>query len=253
MIKLKEIIVNLDSSSYEDFEKQLAKTKADKFLFLAQAYRKGELGDDDILKQLDLNSNSFYVLKSRLYDKIKNHLTEDVAISKEEVLNKLQKIYSICYSQPREISIPFLEKLEEELLKFDMHSELLVVYSFLKKMHLKSDRYFYYSQLYNKHIAFWLSLEKAEALLGNFNQLLCQYVFSKSDEYLNRLMFLKSEVANHMALNPSRQIEIISNIVDIELFIFCGPDVVKGIDVEKTLSDTAVKISELPDTSHIKQ
>jgi hypothetical protein len=253
LIKLKEIITNLNNTSYEDFEQQLSRTKADKFLFLTKAYRSGDLDDDEILKQLDLNSNSFYVLKSRLYDKLKSHLTEDISIVKEDILNKLQKIYSICYNQPREISIPFLEKLEEELLKYDMHSELLVVYSFLKKMHLKSEQYFYYSQLYNKHIAFWLSLEKSEALLGNFNQLLCLYVFSKSDEYLNRLMFLKSEVANHLVLNPSRPIEIISNIVNIELFLFCGPETVKDLDIEKTINETALKINELPDSSHIKQ
>lgn len=253
MIKLKEIIVNLNHDRYSDFEQQLSKTKADKFLYLTQAYRKGDVNDDEILKELELNSNSFYVLKSRLFDKLKSHLCEDIKISKEDVLNKLQQIYMICYSEPREISIPFLETLEEELLEFDMHSELLVVYSFLKKMHLKSERYFHYSQLYNKHIAFWLSLEKSEALLGNFNQLLCLYVCSKSDDYLNKLLFLRSEVANHLALNPSRPIEIISNIVDIELSLFCGNDAVKGIDVEKLLSETSVKISQLPNSSHLKQ
>ncbi len=253
MIKLKEIIVNLNHDRYSDFEQQLAKTKADKFLYLTQAYRKGNVNDDEILKQLELNSNSFYVLKSRLFDKLKSHLSEDIKISKEDVLNKLQQIYMICYSEPREISIPFLEKLEEELLEFDMHSELLVVYSFLKKMHLKSERYFHYSQLYNKHIAFWLSLEKSEALLGNFNQLLCLYLFSKSDEYLNKLLFLRKEVENHVVLNPSRSIEIISNIVDIELALFCGNDVVKGLDVEKLLSDTIEKMKALPESSHIRQ
>ncbi len=253
MIKLKEIISQLDVQAYNALENQLNKTKADNFLYLIKSYRNEDIKDDEIIKHLSLNSNSFYVLKSRLYDRIKSHISEHIDVSKIDLLQKLQEVHNICYTKPHEIASAFLEKLEEDLLKFDMHSELLLVYSALKKVHLHSENYFHYSQLYNKHVAFWLSLEKTEAILGNFNQILAQFTFSKSDLHLNKLLFLKKEVANHFALNPSRKIEIIKRIIDIELGIFCSAEDVKGMDVEKNLLETAQLISELPHSSTQKK
>jgi tetratricopeptide (TPR) repeat protein len=253
MIKLKEIIVQLDDNTYEDFKQQLSKNKADNFLYLAQSYRKNNVNDEEIINHLNLNSNSFYVLKSRLYDKIKSHISSGVDVNREDILRQLQQVHEMVYNQPRELAIAFLQKLEEDLLKFDMHSELLMVYSALKKVHVKSDRYFHYSQLYNKHLAFWLSLEKTEVTLGNFNQLLGLYDCSKSSEYTDKLSFLHKEVLNHLALNPSRQIEIIKNIVELQLFIFCDQKVSDTFDAEEVLDDTAKKLKELPESSTHKK
>ncbi len=253
MIRLKEIISQLDVEVYDALETQLSKNKADNFLFLIKSYRNNGVKDEEIIKSLDLNANSFYVLKSRLYDRIKNHLSEHIDVSKADLLLKLQEVNNICYTKPREIAIAFLEKLEEDLLKYDMHSELLLVYSAMKKVHLHSENYFHYSQLYNKHVAFWLSLEKSEAILGNFNQILAQFTFSKSDILLNKLLFLKKEAANHLALNPSRKIEIITKIIDIQLAIFCQSDDVKGMDVEKAILETAKLIDHLPNSSNQKK
>ena len=253
MIKLKEIISQLDANTYQDLEDQFSKTKADNFLYLSQSYRKGNVKDEDIIVHLNLNANSFYVLKSRLYSKIKKHISEDIDVTKEDVLNNLRQLHDVCYNQPREIAIAFLDNLEANLLQFDMHSELLVVYSVLKKVHLHSENYFHYSQLYNKHVAFWLSLEKTEAVLGHFNQMLAEYEFSRSQFALSKLSFLKLEILNHLNLNPSRQIEIISNLVDLELYIFCGDFVANSFDAEKTLNETSKKINELPDSSSQKK
>lgn len=253
MIRLKEIINQLDVEVYDALETQLNKNKADNFLFLIKSYRNNGVKDEEIIKHLALNANSFYVLKSRLYDRIKSHLSEHIDVSKADLLQKLQEVNDICYTKPREIAIAFLEKLEEDLLKYDMHSELLLVYSAMKKVHLHSENYFHYSQLYNKHVAFWLSLEKSEAILGNFNQILAQFTFSKSDLHLNKLLFLRKEAANHLALNPSRKIEIITRIIDIQLAIFCWADEVKGMDVEKTILETAKLIDELPNSSNQKK
>ena len=252
-MRLKKIISQLDVKAYEDLERQLTKTKADHFLYLSQSYRNGNVNDEEIIKHLNINANSFYVLKSRLYTKVKNHLSEDIDVYKDDILNNMQQIHDACYNQPREIAIAFLEKLEADLLKYDMHSELLVVYSALKKVNLKSEHYFHYSQLYNKHVAFWLSLEKSEAILGNFNQILAEHEFSKSKLILDKLAFLRLEILNHLNLNPSRQIEIIKNLIDIELFLFCCKDMAPEFDIEKTLHDTAKKISELPDSSSHKK
>lgn len=252
MIKLKNIISNLDSGVYQTIEEALIKNKADNFLFLFQSYRDNKLADQEIIKSLGINSNSFYVLKSRLHDKIQEYLSGDIHATKEEVIKQLHQIPDMCLNSSREVTIAFLQKLEHDLLVYDMHNELMVVYSALKKIHLYSEKYFHYSQLYNKHIAFSLSLEKSIEILGNFNRVLGQYNFSRSPKLLETLLFLRKGIAEHSALNPSRQIELMQNIVEIQLRVFTNAASDSKSSTEELLHQTQKIISELPDSSPVK-
>ena len=239
----------MDEQAYEGLELQFTKNKADNFLFLARSYRKGNVDDGEIISSLKLNSNSFYVLKSRLYDKIKNHISIKSENEFDGIADQIQQIPDRCYNYPREIAVAFLQKLEEDLLKHDMHGELLVVYSALKKLHLKSERYFHYSQLYNKQIAFLVSLEKVESILCNFNLILGQYQCSKDKRYLDKLLFLRNDIQNHLNLNPSRRIEIVRNIIDAQIYLFCGSEILPGFDIEDCLNFIKGKMNEIPENS----
>lgn len=249
MIKLKKIISDLDDSVYKTIQDSLIKNKADNFLFLLQSYKNTNLKDADIAVELKINPNSLYVLKSRLNDKIQEHLSSgDIYSSKEDVLKNLHQIPEISFNTSREVATSFLQKLEKDLLKYDMHTELLVVYSALKKIHVYSDKYFHYSQLYNKHTAFNLSLEKCEETLGNFNRVLTQYNFSRSPKLLETLLFLDKDISDHSALSASRQIELIKNLVELQLAIFFN----KGnseINVSEVLSQTEKILNDLPESS----
>lgn len=248
MIKLRKIISHLDEDVYKGIEDILIKNKADNFLDLLKSYR-SNVKDDDVINRLKLNSNSFYVLKSRLYDKIQHYLSGDIYKNREELLKKMQLIPEMCLKEPREVAAAFLQKLEKDLLQFDMHNELLVVYSALKKIHLYSEKHFHYSQLFNKHIAYSLSLEKSEEILGNFNRVLGQYDFSKSQKHLETLRFLHREINSHYALNKSRQVEIIKNLIELQIGIFYNTELNKELDVEEILTQTNKIFSELPDSA----
>ena len=252
MIKLKTIISNLDTAIYQTIEEALIKNKADNFLFLFQSYRTNKLPDPEIIKALDINSNSFYVLKSRLHDKIQEYLSGDIHATKEEVIKQLHQIPDMCLNSPREVTTAFLQKLEQDLLAYDMHNELMVVYSALKKIHLFSEKYFHYSQLYNKHIAFSLSLEKSLEILGNFNRVLGQYHFSRSPKLLETLVFLRKGIGEHYALNQSRQIELMKKIIELQLRLFTNTASNSDQSTEEILSQTQKIISELPDSSPVK-
>lgn len=253
MIELKKIITHLEENTYNTIEKDLVKTNAENFLFLLRAYRKQKLQDDDIIRNLKLNKNSFYVLKSRLHDKIQNSLTTHINISKEDVLHQLQNISDLCYNTPREISNSLLKKLEKDLLHFDMHFELQLVYSALKKNHLHSEDYFHYSQLYNKQVALGFSQEKVDELLGEFCLILSQYNFSKTSNLFDKLIFLRNEIINHSKLNPSKTIIIIRNIVDIQLAIFSKHKLTDEISVIELLQATTNIIKALPETLQYKK
>ncbi len=247
MINIKEVVSQLDAATYASLEEKFRKSKGDKYLSLMKSYR-ANTGDEEIVEALGLNSNSFYVLKSRLYEKIQAHISSSstTSDSKSDVLEVLRSIGKVCYSGPRHVSIAHLEKLEKDLIKQDLHHELLLVYSILKKMHVRTEKFFHYSQLYNKHTAFLLSVEKSESILGDFNLILTQYLCSKSTPLLDRLKFLHREILNHARLNSSKQIELIRNILEAEMYIFCGSDSLE-IDIEETLSNARKNLEGLAD------
>ncbi|MES2761178.1 MAG: hypothetical protein V4677_03185 [Bacteroidota bacterium] len=246
MIKLKEVITQLEEENYREIEKNLTKNRADSFLFLFQSYKKSKLTDKEIMKELKVSSNSLYALKSRLYDKIQENLSSDVFTDKEKTLKLLIQVPELCYNTPRETAVAYLLKLEKDLKRFDMHNELLVVYSALKKIHLNSDKYYHYTQLYNKQVSFSLSLEKAEEVLGNFCRLMNQYDFSRSNAIFEQLRFLKKEILNINAFCNSRQIQIIHNMMELHLNIFFQKDKSFESNTDELLQQTRAIFEDLP-------
>lgn len=253
MIKLKEVINQLEDTRYLQLESNLIKNKADRFLFLLQTYKKSNVSDNEIKKALGVTTNSFYVLKSRLYDKIQDSLSSDLFIDQEKTIKLLLQVPDLCLNSPRETSVAYLLKLEKDLLLFDMHHELLIVYSALKKMHLNHDKYYYYSQLYNKQVSFGLSLEKAEETLGDFCRILGQYELSKSNSTYEKLVFLKQEINNAYDLCKSRQIEIIKNLIEIQLSIFGKKNNEFESNTNELLQQTRIIFDELPVTINQKK
>ncbi len=246
MIKLKEVITQLKEDNYLEIEKNFVKNKADRFLFLLQTYKKSNISDKEIKKTLGVTSNSFYVLKSRLYDKIQESLSCDLFMDQEKTIKLLLHVPEFCLNSPRETAVAYLLKLEKELQRFDMHNELLIIYSALKKMFLNHDKYYHYSQLYNKQVSFSLSLEKAEETLGDFCRILGQYNFSKSNQLYEKLCFLRQEINNTNDLCQSRQIELIKNLIELQISVFCQKDKSFESNTNELLQRTRIIFDELP-------
>jgi hypothetical protein len=246
MIKLKEVIIQLKEENYSEIENNLVKNKADRFLFLLRSYKQAKISDNEIKNKLGVTANSFYVLKSRLYDKIQDSLSCDIYVDQEKTIKLLLQVPELCLNTPRETSIAYLLKLEKDLLRFDMHNELLVIYSALKKLHINSDKYYHYSQTYNKQVSLSLSLEKAEETLGNFCRILSQYDLSRSKDTYEKLCFLKKEISNVYDLCNTRQVELIKNLIDLHLFIFCKDDKAVECNIDELLQYTRIIFDDLP-------
>jgi hypothetical protein len=102
-------------------------------------------------------------------------------------------------------------------------------------------------------VALSFCLEKSEEILGEFNRLLAQYNFSRSEELLEKLLFLRKEMVNNVALNPSRQIRIIKNTIELQLLIFCKTDLKYELNEVELLESTQKTIEELPLSSPYKK
>ncbi len=166
MKSIREIVQALSATDIEGVEKAFSRQN-DKIAVLFKKLLKNE-PDQEIKDDLSINSNAYSTLRSRLRVKVQEQLIALPDTPKADVLNKLLSIEDIIFNQKPTIALTTLKKLERELIRYDLSSELTTVYKYLKKLHLNTDEYFHYSQLYNRHVAYSLALDKAEDILANY-------------------------------------------------------------------------------------
>jgi hypothetical protein len=228
MIKLKEMILQLKDEDYKQVCEKLTASKGDKFLSLFTIMRENQASEDEITSKLNVNQSAYYTLKSRLYDKIQEFLTSNLDGSRITLLHTVANIPNLVYNTPRETAIVILNKLEQDLVKYDLPQELSSVYAALKKLHLHSQKYYDYSQLYNKHLAYTASLDKGEDLIANFHKTLGEYYLSKDNSLIDLLYIIKKEMASLAQLYQSHHLAIYKNIIDVSFALFVPfPEAIK--------------------------
>lgn len=234
-MKLQKIIRQLSPADFNDFSEQFKKTKADKFLLLLNHYRNGSTTDKIILHRLKIKQAAFYTLKSRLFDKAQELLYKSTSDTRIELLLNTANIEHLVYKTPRETAIGILKKLEAELLVHDMPNELVSVYKALKKLHIHSEKYYDYLQLYNRYVAFNLAQDKAEEILSLFCKTLGDFTLSRNEETLNLLVLYKNEMINVCRLYQSHHLHIYKNILLINFALFCQNK--NEIDTDPTVEE----------------
>jgi hypothetical protein len=168
MAKLKNIIKQLSTSDFQAIYNSLIESNAEKSAYLLKSMREKHLSDTKIMEELDVNTNAYYTLRSRLNQKIEEYLLQQMENPRTDILKKVANINEIIFTKKRAIAVATLKKLEKELLDYDLSNELTIVYKTLKKLHINTPDLFNYSQLYNKHVAYMLAIDKAEELLADY-------------------------------------------------------------------------------------
>ncbi len=237
---------------FQALSQQLQDHKADKFHTLLILYRNNVLKEDEIAKKLSVNANTYYTLKSRLYNKVQETLTTESG-SKFNLLQNVTNIPNLLFNSNRDIALAILAKLEKDLIEYDMPYELTNVYNALKKLHIHSPKYYEYTQLYNKHIAYMLALDKAEDLLANYNKIYGEYTLSKDKSLLELLWLIKKEMTNLWKLYESHHLAVYKNIIDISVALFIPLPEATDDDkpVEDILTATGIILKSYPkDTTY---
>lgn len=219
-MRIEKIITQLKEKEYSSLYEQLKTHKADKYLQLLEFYRNGGLQEKEIQSQLDIKPAAFYTLKSRLYDKIQEFLYKSTSDNRIELLSNVANIEYLIYKVPREMALGILLKLESELIRSDMPNELAMVYKALKKLHVYSQKYYEYEQLYNKYVAYNLAHDKAEEVLSFFCRMLVMYYASRDEKLLEVLVLYKKEMSTLCRVHQSHRLTAYRNILNIQFALF---------------------------------
>ncbi|MCH8330123.1 MAG: hypothetical protein IH946_01885 [Bacteroidetes bacterium] len=247
MIRLKNIVKQMEQDQYNEFAQTLVNGKAGKFHSLLECYKQNDLSENEIMESIEVNKNAYYTLKSRLYDKLQEYLIDNIEGPKTDLLRKVAAIPKIIHSASRETAIATLTKLEQDLREYDMAYELISVYSALKKLHINSPKYYQYDKAYNKHVAYTLAQDKLEDLLGDFNKTLGRYYLSRNSESIEILTLLKQEIANICELHDSHHMYVYQGIANISYSLFVPSCQMKtdATENDEPVEDMLVRISTI--------
>lgn len=215
MAKFKTLIQQLSDKDYEAIRRSLIDNHAGKSVTLLETVRKHNPTDESLMKTLNTKGNAYYALRSRLNQRIEAYLVQQMENPRTDIMRKVMMINEVMFTKSPEIAIATLKKLEKELIEYDLSNELTVVYKSLKKLTMHGPEHFQYSQLYNRHIAYTLALDKAEDMLAEYLKKYGEYLLNGDEEMKLQLTLMKREMRNVCALYPSHRLFILNNCLDI--------------------------------------
>ena len=224
MAKLKNIIKQLSEGDYDSIYNSLMESNAEKSAFLLKYMREKQLSDNKIMEELDVNTNAYYTLRSRLNQKIEEYLLKQMESPRTELLKKVANIIEIIFTKKQAIAIATLKKLERELLEYDLSNELTIVYKNLKKLHINSSDYFNYSQLYNRHVAYMLAVDKAEDMLADYFKKFGVYALSGDETDKFSLTLINNEMSNVANMYQSHRLRVYQSCMSIFHRLFVEED-----------------------------
>ncbi|HAA16928.1 MAG TPA: hypothetical protein DCE41_36530 [Cytophagales bacterium] len=248
MAKLKNIIKQLSLDDYQSIYDQLIESNADKSAYLLKSMREKQLTDVKVMEELEVNTNAYYTLRSRLNQKIEEYLLQQMESPRTDILKKVANINEIIFTKKRAIAVATLKKLEKELLDYDLSNELTIVYKYLKKLHIHSQDYFNYSQLYNKHVAYTLAVDKAEDILGEYFKKYGNYTMDPNEQGRLELNLLYKEINNISGMYQSHRLYVYSSCVNIfhRLFVESEEAFEEDEPIEDMLSNVQKYFNQYP-------
>lgn len=250
MAKLKNIIKQLSEKDFKAIYDSLIESNAEKSAYLLKELRERQLSDNKIMAELDVNANAYYTLRSRLNLKIEEYLMEQLESPRTDVLRKVANINEVLFTKKKAIAVATLKKLEKELLDYDLANELTIIYKSLKKLNINSPDYFQYSQLYNRHVAYMLAVDKAEDLLADYFKKFGDYLLNGEDVEKLGLTLLMKEMQNVAKLYESHRLYVYQSCMYIFHRLFVEVDDNMNQDGE-SIEDIFERVQKIFESYHL--
>lgn len=219
---LYKIISQLTDEEFDEIHGNFTANKAEKSAaFLSIIRENPETPDKQFLDEFDISPSAFYVLKSRLNQKIEGFLLNRVGDPNLHVMRRVLNVNDLVFNNPREISVAALRKLEKELVKFDFPYGLMIVYKELQNLHAFDENHTYYKSRYNQQVAYAVAMDKAVDLVVSFFRSFDSFILSRKDRDHADMIRTMEKIDNLTNLYESHRLYIFKCIVHIfaKLFI----------------------------------
>lgn len=236
MAKLKNIIKQLSTEDYDKIYSVLVESNAEKSADLLKYMYQEQLSDNKIMKELNVNTNAYYTLRSRLNQKIEEYLLERIESPRTDLLRKVANVNEIVFTKKRTIAIATLKKLEKELIDYDLSNELMLVYKTLKKLHVNTQDYYDYSQLYNRHVAYTLDVDLVESQMAEYFRKYGTYSFTDDETEKLELTLLNQKIVAVCKRYESHRLYVYQSCINVFHRLF--------VEAEDELTDDSIEAIE---------
>ncbi|MCI4667545.1 MAG: hypothetical protein MRZ79_05235 [Bacteroidia bacterium] len=232
---LYKIISQLREEEFNEIHSTFTANKADKSAAFLRIIRENpESPDRQFLNEFDITASAFYVLKSRLNQKIETFLLNRLGDPNLHIMRRVLNVNDLVFNNPREISVAALRRLEKELVKFDFPYGLMIIYKELQNLHSFDDNYQLYRSKYNEQVAYALAMDKAVDLVVAFFRSFDDYYLGRKDKDLNDMVRTMEKIDNLNNMYDSHRLYIFKCIIHLFAKLFIEiPDTIR-CELEET-------------------
>ena len=216
MDSLYKVIKQLSEEDFEEFYENLTSNKADKSALFLKTIRESDNPVEDFLEKQNISASAFYVLKSRLNQKVEAYLLTRVGDADLEVIHKVFYIYDLLFDSPREIALTTLKRLEKTMIERDNPMALIQVYSAMKMLHNhEEDNLTDYDKLYKQAVAYNLAADQSKETLMNFFRVYDRYYLGRKEKDFKELAKQIERLGNLNNLYDSQRLYIYMSVVHL--------------------------------------
>jgi len=213
METLSKTIKKLTEDEYQKLLSAVAGRKNNKPYIVIEAARHHNYDEQGMMSMLGVNPSAYYTLKNRLNEKIAAYLSQHIDNPISALKEKVARVPALLFGSDREVSIRSLKNLEKELIEYDLSNELITVYKALARLSIYNGDYDFYEKEYNRHVAFSLSVVKAEDLFFEFNRRAGQFLLSNEESDFENLQAVMRELTNIAELYHGHRLFVLLNVV----------------------------------------
>ncbi len=215
METLNKTIKKLNDQEYQELLSAVAGRKNNKPYLVLEAARQHNYDETKMIEMLGVNASTYYTLKSRLNEKIAQYLSNNVQNPISALKEKVAMVPAMLFGNDRDVSIRALKNLEKQLIEYDLSNELIVIYKTLARLSMYNGDFDFYEKEYNKHVAYSLSVVKAEDLFFEFTKSTGLYLLTRDERDLESMKAVLRELTNISELYHGHRLFVLFNIIRI--------------------------------------
>ncbi len=233
---LYKIVSQLTEEEFDEIHSSFVANKAEKSASFLRIIRGNPISPDkDFLDSFEISPSAFYVLKSRLNQRIETYLLNRMGDPNLQLMQRVLNVNDLVFNNPREISVAALRRLEKELLAFDFPFGLMIVYKELQNLHaFDEDNYTYFKSRYNQQVAYAVAMDKGADLVVQFFQAFDNFYLGRKDRDHAEMIKLMEKIDNLNNLYESHRLYVFKCIIHLYAKLFINiPDTIR-CEVEDT-------------------
>ncbi len=246
-MNLYKIVNQLTEEEYAELHQSLSANQALKTIRFLECIKEDPISPDKLfLDREDINAAAFYVLKSRLADRMEDFLLRRLGGENLALTHRVFTVSDLVFDSTREIAEAALGKLEKELIHKDFPYGLMLVYKEMQNITNFGEEHAYYKRRYQQQVAYAVAMDKAEDLVREFFKLYDEYDLKRREKDLSQMVRIMEKLSNLTDLYDSHRLYFHKGVVHLFALLFIDiPESIRcDLEPAESIMDNLIRIQD---------